>query len=77
VPAVVALAPLALGLDLPAARTLAVLCVGYAATGVFEEVWHRGVVLDVLRHQGLRRSAVIGVRSSGRLIRPTSPSARR
>jgi hypothetical protein len=60
VPAIVALAPRATGFDLPATRALAVLVVGYAATGVFEEVWHRGVVLDVLRQKGLRRSALIG-----------------
>jgi membrane protease YdiL (CAAX protease family) len=60
VPALVALAPLATGLDMPAASTVAVLVVGYAATGVFEEVWHRGVVLDTLRPVGLRRAAVIG-----------------
>ncbi|MFZ0159789.1 MAG: CPBP family intramembrane glutamic endopeptidase [Kineosporiaceae bacterium] len=60
VPLLVALAPAVLGFDLPATGTLAVLVAGYAATGVYEEVWHRGVVLDVLRQQGLRRSAVIG-----------------
>ena len=60
VPTVVALAPLATGVDLPAAGTLAVLVVGYAATGVFEELWHRGVVLDTLRPQGVRRSALLG-----------------
>ena len=60
VPAVVAMAPLALGLNLPAASELAILVVGYVATGLFEEVWHRGVVLDVLRRLGLRRSAVLG-----------------
>ena len=60
VPALVALAPLATGLDMPAASTVAVLVIGYAATGVFEEVWHRGVVLDTLRPVGLRRAAVIG-----------------
>jgi membrane protease YdiL (CAAX protease family) len=60
VPALVALAPLATGLDMPATSTGAVLVVGYAATGVFEELWHRGVVLDALRPVGLRRAAFIG-----------------
>lgn len=60
VPALVALAPVVTGLNLPAAGTLAVLVTGYAATGVFEELWHRGVALDALRSVGLRRSAVIG-----------------
>ncbi|WP_372595205.1 lysostaphin resistance A-like protein [Actinotalea sp.] len=60
VPALVALAPLVTGVDLPGTGTLAVLLAGYVATGVFEEIWHRGVVLDTLRSLGLRRSAVIG-----------------
>lgn len=60
VPAVVALAPLVTGLHLPAAGTLAVLVLGYVATGIFEEVWHRGIILDTLRSFGVRRSAVIG-----------------
>jgi membrane protease YdiL (CAAX protease family) len=59
-PLVIALAPLVVGLDLPAAGTLGVLVLGYLATGVYEEVWHRGVVLDVLRRLGLRRSVLIG-----------------
>jgi CAAX protease family protein len=60
VPTLVALAPLATGLNPPAVGMLAVLILGYVATGVFEELWHRGVVLDTLRSVGLRRSAVIG-----------------
>lgn len=60
VPLLVALAPLVTGLDFPPARLLTVLVVGYVATGVFEELWHRGVVLDSLRSVGLRRSVVIG-----------------
>lgn len=59
-PTIVALAPLVTGLTLPAIGTLAVLAAGYAATGVFEELWHRGVILDGLRALGARRSAVIG-----------------
>ena len=60
VPALVAIAPLATGLNMPATSTVAVLVIGYAATGVFEELWHRGVVLDALRPVGLRRAALIG-----------------
>ncbi|MGN6250280.1 MAG: lysostaphin resistance A-like protein [Marmoricola sp.] len=60
VPAAVALAPALTGFAIPAAGTLAVLVVGYAATGVFEELWHRGVILDTLRPVGMRRAAVIG-----------------
>ncbi len=60
VPALVALAPMVMGFRIPAADVLWVLVVGYVATGVFEEIWHRGVVLDVLRGLGLRRSAVVG-----------------
>ncbi len=60
VPALVALAPLATGLKTPAATTVVVLIVGYVATGVFEELWHRGVVLDALRPVGLRRAALVG-----------------
>lgn len=60
VPALVALAPLVTGLDLPAPGMLLILVNGYAATGVFEELWHRGVILDTLRSLGVRRSALIG-----------------
>ena len=60
VPTLVALAPLVTGVNLPAAGALSVLIAGYLATGVFEEVLHRGIVLDALRGLGVRRSAVIG-----------------
>lgn len=60
VPALVSLAPLVTGINLPTAGVLAVLVAGYLATGVFEEVLHRGIVLDALRALGVRRSAVIG-----------------
>jgi hypothetical protein len=52
VPAVIALAPVVTGFALPATDALFVLALGYAATGLFEELWHRGVVLDVLRPLG-------------------------
>jgi len=60
VPLLIAAAPVVVGFDLPGAATAAVLVAGYAATGVYEEVWHRGVVLDVLRGLGLRRSVLVG-----------------
>lgn len=60
VPTAVALAPIVFGLRLPAPTLLLVWVAGYAATGVFEEAWHRGVLQDVLRSLGLRRAAVIG-----------------
>lgn len=60
VPTAVALAPALTGFAIPATGMLAVLVVGYAATGVFEELWHRGVILDTLRPVGMRRAAVVG-----------------
>lgn len=60
VPALVALSPVVTGLDLPEPNVLGVLVAGYAATGIFEEIWHRGVILDTLRSCGVGRSAVIG-----------------
>lgn len=60
VPLLVALAPLMTGVNPPATGLLVTLIAGYVATGVFEELWHRGVVLDSLRAVGLRRSAVLG-----------------
>lgn len=60
VPLPVALAPLVTGLNVPASGLLATLIAGYVATGLFEELWHRGVVLDSLRAVGVRRSAVLG-----------------
>jgi membrane protease YdiL (CAAX protease family) len=52
VPALVALAPLAGGVQLPAAGLLAVLIAGYALTGYLEEALFRGVILGVLRPAG-------------------------
>lgn len=60
IPALVALAPLVTGLNLPSPGALGVLVTGYVATGIFEETWHRGVVLDALRALGVRRSALVG-----------------
>ncbi|MPV49200.1 CPBP family intramembrane metalloprotease [Pseudactinotalea sp. HY160] len=60
VPGIIALAPIVTGIELPGGSLLIVLVVGYVATGVFEELWHRGLILDVLRGLGVRRSAILG-----------------
>ena len=52
-PAAIALAPLAGGVDLPGARALTVFVVGYAVTGFFEEALFRGLILGVLRPLGV------------------------
>ncbi|GAA2392373.1 CPBP family intramembrane glutamic endopeptidase [Dactylosporangium salmoneum] len=51
-PAVIALVPLAGGVHLPGAGLLAVLVVGYAATGFVEEALFRGAILGTLRPAG-------------------------
>ena len=51
-PALVALAPLLGGVQLPAADLLVVLVAGYALTGYMEEALFRGVILGVLRPAG-------------------------
>jgi hypothetical protein len=53
VPAVVALAPLIGGVQLPGAGLLAVFVLGYAVTGFFEEALFRGLILGVLRPAGV------------------------
>ena len=53
VPAAVALAPLVGGVHLPGAGLLAVLLIGYALTGFFEEALFRGVLLGMLRPIGV------------------------
>ena len=53
VPAAVAVAPLAGGVQLPGAGLLTVFVIGYAATGFFEEALFRGLVLGVLRPAGV------------------------
>ncbi len=60
VPLVLAVAPVVAGFSFPAVGTLTIFVTGYVATGIFEEVWHRGIILDILRGLGLRRSVVIG-----------------
>lgn len=52
-PALHALVPSLWGLHSPGARLLAVLVVGYAATGFAEEALYRGVVLGLLRPVGV------------------------
>ncbi|MFN8167708.1 MAG: CPBP family intramembrane glutamic endopeptidase [Candidatus Nanopelagicales bacterium] len=55
-PAAVALVPLAWGWA-PDPATLAALMVGYAATGVYEELWFRGLALRAALPLGPRRAA--------------------
>lgn len=58
VPLLVVLVPLAWGWE-PDPATLALLVVGYAATGVFEELWYRGVVLRSALPLGAVRGAAL------------------
>lgn len=53
VPAAVALVPLFWGWSPPTAGTLSVLVIGYAATGVYEELWFRGIMLREASTLGL------------------------
>lgn len=57
VPVAVALVPLLWGWTPPTAGALAVLVVGYAATGVYEELWFRGIMLRVASTLGPVRAA--------------------
>ncbi|MBD3782103.1 MAG: CPBP family intramembrane metalloprotease [Micrococcales bacterium] len=57
-PVLVALVPLAWGWS-PDRSTLAVLVVGYAATGLYEELWFRGVVLRAALPLGPGRAAAL------------------
>lgn len=57
-PLVVALVPLAWGWS-PDPATLGVLALGYAATGVYEELWFRGVVLRSALPLGPGRAAAL------------------
>lgn len=58
VPALAALAPLAAGWS-PDQSMLAALVVGYAATGVYEELWFRGVMLRSALPLGPVRAAAL------------------
>lgn len=58
VPLAIALVPLAWGWS-PDPSTLLLLVVGYAATGAFEELWYRGVVLRAALPLGAVRGAVV------------------
>lgn len=57
-PIVLALVPLAWGWS-PDPSTLPVLAAGYAATGVYEELWFRGAVLRVALPLGVGRAAAL------------------
>jgi membrane protease YdiL (CAAX protease family) len=57
-PALLAVVPLAWGWS-PDPSTLAALVVGYAATGVYEELWFRGVVLRAALPLGVVRAAAL------------------
>jgi membrane protease YdiL (CAAX protease family) len=59
VPALVAVSPLAVGVDLPGGDTLLVLVVGYALTGVTEELLWRGVCQRVLAPLGPARGVLL------------------
>ncbi|HEX3005134.1 MAG TPA: CPBP family glutamic-type intramembrane protease [Angustibacter sp.] len=58
VPIVLALVPLAWGWS-PDPGTLLVLAVGYAATGVYEELWFRGIMLRAALALGAARAAAL------------------
>ncbi len=58
VPLLIVLVPLAWGWT-PDPETLALLVVGYAATGAFEELWYRGVVLRSALPLGPVRGATV------------------
>lgn len=57
-PVLIALVPLAWGWS-PDPSTLAVLALGYAATGVYEELWFRGIVLRAALPLGPGRAAAL------------------
>ncbi len=57
-PVLVALVPLAWGWS-PDPSTLVVLTLGYAATGIYEELWFRGVVLRAALPLGPGRAAAL------------------
>lgn len=57
-PAIVALVPLAWGWQ-PEPGTLAVLIVGYLATGMYEELWYRGIMLRAALPLGPVRAAAL------------------
>lgn len=59
VPALVALAPFAGGIKNVGVAATAIVIVGYLATGVYEELWFRGLVLNSLRQLSPLRGALI------------------
>jgi uncharacterized protein len=58
VPALLALVPLAWGWS-PDPSTLVALTIGYAATGVYEELWFRGIMVRAALPLGVRRAAAL------------------
>ncbi|WP_285117281.1 CPBP family intramembrane glutamic endopeptidase [Leifsonia sp. fls2-241-R2A-40a] len=58
-PLLVVLAPFAGGLKDESAQAVVVLVIGYLATGVYEELWFRGLVLDALRTWSPLRAALL------------------
>jgi len=58
-PLLVVLAPFAGGLKDASAQAVVVLVIGYLATGVYEELWFRGLVLDALRTWTPLRAALL------------------
>lgn len=61
-PVLLLFAPLASGVRPIAANGLVLSLVGYAATGLFEEVMWRGVILGELRPTGLWRAVLLSSR---------------
>lgn len=59
VPAAIALAPFAAGLKEQGPATAAVLIIGYLATGIYEELWFRGLVLNALETWTSLRAALL------------------
>lgn len=57
--AIVALAPFATGIRAEPVPTAAILLAGYAATGLYEELWFRGLMLDALSTWTPLRAALV------------------
>lgn len=59
IPLLVALAPLAPGLKDIGRETGSTLIIGYLATGIYEELWFRGLVLDTLASSSPTKAALL------------------
>jgi membrane protease YdiL (CAAX protease family) len=57
--ALVALAPFVTGFSAQPASTVAILLAGYVATGIYEELWFRGLILRALRSWTPMRAALL------------------